>query len=95
MLQRSGVLDQPLAGHCGDRSQAPSLCDDFHAKSFDFLCGPLKLGLKYVGCSNHRPPALGTVLMYLLGPRKAFLGESWRKVFLLLLRPMVGPWMRW
>jgi hypothetical protein len=31
------------------------------------------------GRSNHCPPALGTILMYLLGSRKAFLGESLTK----------------
>jgi hypothetical protein len=31
----------------------------------------------------------------LLGPRTAFLGESWQKVFFLLSWPMVGPWTRW
>jgi hypothetical protein len=42
----------------------------FHAKSFNFLCGPLKLGLKQVGCLNHRPLALSTVLMYSVGPKE-------------------------
>jgi hypothetical protein len=41
-----------------------------HAKSFDFLRGPLKLGLKYVGRPNHRPPALGTILVYSVGPKE-------------------------
>jgi hypothetical protein len=52
-----------------------------HTRSFDFLRGPLKLGSKYVGRPNHRPLALGIVLMYSVGPKKAFLGESWGKVF--------------
>jgi hypothetical protein len=41
-----------------------------HAKSFDFLHGSLKLGLKYVGHLNHRPPALGTILVYFVGPKE-------------------------
>jgi hypothetical protein len=32
-----------------------------NAKPFDFLRGPLKLGMKNVGCPNHRPLALGIV----------------------------------
>jgi hypothetical protein len=32
-----------------------------------------------VGRFNHRPLALGTILMYSLGSRKAFLGESLSK----------------
>jgi hypothetical protein len=34
-----------------------------HAKSFDFLHGPLKL-----------PPALGTVLVYSVGPKEGLSG---------------------
>jgi hypothetical protein len=40
-----------------------------HAKSFDFLRGPLQLGLKYVGHPNHRPPAFGTIFVYSVGPK--------------------------
>jgi hypothetical protein len=43
-----------------------------HAKSFDFLYGPLKLGLKYVGRPNHRPLDLGTVFVYSVGPKEGF-----------------------
>jgi hypothetical protein len=46
----------------------------FHAKSFDFLHGPLKLGLKYVGRQNHRPSALGLVLVYSVGPKEGLSG---------------------
>jgi hypothetical protein len=45
-----------------------------HAKSFDFLRGPLKLGLKYVGHPNHRPLALGTVLVYSVVPKEGLSG---------------------
>jgi hypothetical protein len=45
-----------------------------HAKSFDFLRVPLKLGLKYVGHPNHRPPALGIVLVYSVGPKEGLSG---------------------
>jgi hypothetical protein len=41
-----------------------------HAKSFDFLRGPLKLGLKYVGRPNHRLSALGTVFVYSVEPKE-------------------------
>jgi hypothetical protein len=41
-----------------------------HAKSFDFLCAPLKLGLKYVGHPNHRSLALGIVFVYSVGPKE-------------------------
>jgi hypothetical protein len=43
-----------------------------HAKPFDFLCGPLKLGMKYVGRPNHRPPALGIVFVCSVGPKEGF-----------------------
>jgi hypothetical protein len=45
-----------------------------HAKSFDFLRGPLKLGLRYVSHPNHRPPALGIVLVYSVGPKEGLFG---------------------
>jgi hypothetical protein len=45
-----------------------------HAESFDFLRGPLKLGLKYVGRPNYRPSALGTVLVYSVGPKEGLYG---------------------
>jgi hypothetical protein len=41
-----------------------------HAKSFGFLRGPLKLGLKYVGGPDHHPPALGMVFVYSVGPKE-------------------------
>jgi hypothetical protein len=46
-----------------------------HAKSSDFLRGPLKLGLKYVGRPNHRPSALGSVLVYSVGPKESLSGR--------------------
>jgi hypothetical protein len=64
MLQRMGVLDQPLASHSGVHPKPLLFAMVLHAKSFDFLDGPLKLGLKYVGCPNHRPSTLGIVLVY-------------------------------
>jgi hypothetical protein len=69
MVQRSGVLDQPLAGRGGVRPKPLLFVMVFHAKPFNFLCEPLKLGLKYVGCPNHRPLALGMVLIYSVGPK--------------------------
>jgi hypothetical protein len=45
-----------------------------HANSFDFIRGPLKLGLKYVGYPNHRLPALGIVLVNSFGPKEGLSG---------------------
>jgi hypothetical protein len=41
-----------------------------HAKSFDFLCMPLRLGLKYVGHLSHCPSALGIVLVLSVGTKE-------------------------
>jgi hypothetical protein len=60
-----------------------------HAKSFDFLRGPLKLGLKYMGCPNHRPLVLGIILVYSIGPKEGFSGWVLVKGVFPFYR---GPW---
>jgi hypothetical protein len=48
-----------------------------HAKPFNFLRGPLKLGMENVGSPNHRSSALGIVFVYSIGPKRGLFGESW------------------
>jgi hypothetical protein len=75
MLERTGVLDQPCSMVTMGSAPKPLLFEMvLHAKSCDFLRGPSKLGLKYVGCPNHRLPTLGIVFVYSVGPKE---GLSW------------------
>jgi hypothetical protein len=57
-----------------------------HAKPFDFLHRPLKLGMKYVGHPNQHLLALGVVFVCSIGPKGGLFGES--RVFSFFH----GPW---
>jgi hypothetical protein len=65
-----GVLDQPLVGHGGFIPKSLLFASVLYAKPFDFLRGPLKLGMKYVGRPNRHSPALGIVFVCSVGPKR-------------------------
>jgi hypothetical protein len=58
MLQRTGVLDQPLAGHGGVHPQAPSLCNGSSCQVLRFPPLVSKTWLKV--CGSSQSPSAGS-----------------------------------
>jgi hypothetical protein len=69
-LQRTGVLDQPLAGHGGVRPQASSLCNGSSRKVLQFPLWASETWLEVCGSSQSPSAALGTIFVYSVGPKE-------------------------